>query len=624
MRKLFFSCLFLTSVFISQVNGQGYNITPTPYNPQPNTGISLLGAFSGVDDGVSGAISMGFDFCFYGNVYNEVYVGTNGWVSFSPNQPSTFTAVPIPSTAGNVPRNCVMAPWQDWWSTIGGNGDIRYQLVGTAPFRKFVVSFVSVPMFSCTQNLGTFQVVLNECSNTIEVYIQNKPNCAWAGGTGVLGLHDGTGTIAHTVTARNSTVWTVLPTSPEGWLFRPDGFCEGGAFGGFASVDTVSRWPVVEADCYGSTITLKAQSGDLTCVSIDPGGSDFRLYTPKGTLMQVRNVAYTCVDGRTDSLTLTLAQQFLFNGDHYLVIRNGIDGNGLDGECGTGAFAFDTIIVRLSDCYEYNDPIHVRNVSVNKDNESVTVGWSSPANFDPNFFETYKLYVNDSLGSWREFVQVNDINDTSIITSEVNPQLESRDFKAVLMLKFYGDVRTPGDTVNNILLRASDDRLENGIRGDAQIEWVEYKAWQEDFEIYLAPANAEEGELIGTSSTSSFTFQKPEEVGNYKVWVKTARADLVYTANSNQLFFEIEQRDIKVPNVITPNGDGANDFFFVEGLEYYPQNTVQLFNRWGQVVFTANNYTNNYSPTDLEAGTYYYKVIVPDEPEQNGPIRIVK
>jgi gliding motility-associated-like protein len=178
--------------------------------------------------------------------------------------------------------------------------------------------------------------------------------------------------------------------------------------------------------------------------------------------------------------------------------------------------------------------------------------------------------------------------------------------------------------VNNILLSASDDRLENGIRGDAQIEWVEYKAWQEDFEVYLAPANAEEGELIGTSSTSTFTFQKPEEVGNYKVWVKTARADLVYTANSNQLFFEIEQRDIKVPNVITPNGDGANDFFLVEGLEYYPQNTVQLFNRWGQVVFTANNYTNNYSPTDLESGTYYYKVIVPDEPEQNGPIRIIK
>lgn len=624
MRKLIILGLLITIVFASRVNGQGYNISPIPYNPEPNTGVSLLGSFSGVDDGVSGAVSIGFDFCFYGNTYNEVYVGTNGWVSFSPNQPSTFTAAPIPSVATNIPRNCVMAPWQDWWSTNGGNGDIRYQLLGTAPFRKFVVSFNALPMFSCTQNLGTFQVVLSECSNTIQVFILNKPNCAWAGGTGVLGLHDGTGTVAHTVTARNSTVWTVLPSSPEGWLFTPFDFCEGGAFGGFASADTASNWPVVEVDCYTSTIGLKVQEGDLTCASIDQGGSDFRLYTPRGTLMQVRNVSYNCVGGRTDSLTLSLAQQFLFNGDHYLVIRNGIDGNGLDGECGTGAFAFDTIIIRLSNCYEYSEPIHVRNVSVNLDNESVKVEWSSPTNFDVNFFETYKLYVNDSAGVWREFVQVNDINDTSIITSEVNPQTESRDFKAVLMLKFYGDVRTPGDTVNNILLSASDDRLENGIRGDAQIEWVDYKAWTEDFEIYLGGANEEEGDLIGTTSGSAFTFQKPEEVGSYKVWVKTARNDLVYTANSNQLFFDIEQRDIKVPNVITPNGDGANDYFFVEGLEYYPTNTVQLFNRWGQMVFTRNNYTNNYTPTDLEAGTYFFKIMVPDEPELNGPIKIIK
>lgn len=63
--------------------------------------------------------------------------------------------------------------------------------------------------------------------------------------------------------------------------------------------------------------------------------------------------------------------------------------------------------------------------------------------------------------------------------------------------------------------------------------------------------------------------------------------------------------------VFSPNGDGINETWILEGLENYPNNRVEVFNRWGQPVFAADNYQNNWTGTTisgdaLPAGTYYY------------------
>jgi gliding motility-associated-like protein len=62
----------------------------------------------------------------------------------------------------------------------------------------------------------------------------------------------------------------------------------------------------------------------------------------------------------------------------------------------------------------------------------------------------------------------------------------------------------------------------------------------------------------------------------------------------------------------TPNADGFNDLWIIPCLEYYPNNTLEIFNRWGQNVYTARNYNNDfggiYNGTALPDGTYYYIV----------------
>ena len=71
---------------------------------------------------------------------------------------------------------------------------------------------------------------------------------------------------------------------------------------------------------------------------------------------------------------------------------------------------------------------------------------------------------------------------------------------------------------------------------------------------------------------------------------------------------------IIVPNVISPNGDGQNDVFFIEGI-LASRSTVRIFNRWGQVVYEKQNYQNDWRAPGLPDGTYFYEVKVDREPE---------
>ena len=64
---------------------------------------------------------------------------------------------------------------------------------------------------------------------------------------------------------------------------------------------------------------------------------------------------------------------------------------------------------------------------------------------------------------------------------------------------------------------------------------------------------------------------------------------------------------VVVPNVITPNYDGSNDAFVIVGIEYQ-NNHVSIYNRWGQVVFEAVNYRNDWMAGGVSDGTYYYEV----------------
>ena len=68
----------------------------------------------------------------------------------------------------------------------------------------------------------------------------------------------------------------------------------------------------------------------------------------------------------------------------------------------------------------------------------------------------------------------------------------------------------------------------------------------------------------------------------------------------------------EVPNVFSPNGDGINDVWKIKYLEYYPGASIQVYNRFGQLVFTSVGYDKawdgTYQGNPLPVGTYYYVI----------------
>ncbi|PHQ60212.1 MAG: hypothetical protein COC08_07685 [Maribacter sp.] len=82
----------------------------------------------------------------------------------------------------------------------------------------------------------------------------------------------------------------------------------------------------------------------------------------------------------------------------------------------------------------------------------------------------------------------------------------------------------------------------------------------------------------------------------------------------------IPEEEVEVFNILTPNGDGVHDVLTISGLENLPNNTINIYNRWGVLVYTTNSYNTQGNVFDgtskgratfnvdnkLPVGTYFY------------------
>jgi gliding motility-associated-like protein len=86
-----------------------------------------------------------------------------------------------------------------------------------------------------------------------------------------------------------------------------------------------------------------------------------------------------------------------------------------------------------------------------------------------------------------------------------------------------------------------------------------------------------------------------------------------------------------IPDVITPNGDGYNDAWVIRDIERYPDHDVRIINRWGDQVFFASPYQNDWAGTwkgeNLPGATYYYIIKIRFNNQVydfNGPLTVVR
>lgn len=263
------SCVLLRSSTVAGFSTTTYTAQQIPYSPYPyNQGTPIL---LNIDDTWSSVLPIGFDFCFFGQTYNQCVIGSNGLITFDLSQAGGYCQWPIgdPIPSPLNPTNSIMGPWHDTDPSIAGT--IRWSAYGTPPCRVFVVSFENVAMFDCNNLISTQQIVLYEGTNVIETYIQDKPTCAsWNDGAAIHGIQDASGTNAVVVPGRNyPSQWNV---TNDAWAFIPAGapnhsltWYEVGNPTPIAITDTVTVCPtgntayvaeVIYTSCNGSTVVV--------------------------------------------------------------------------------------------------------------------------------------------------------------------------------------------------------------------------------------------------------------------------------------------------------------------------------------------------------------------------------
>ncbi len=83
--------------------------------------------------------------------------------------------------------------------------------------------------------------------------------------------------------------------------------------------------------------------------------------------------------------------------------------------------------------------------------------------------------------------------------------------------------------------------------------------------------------------------------------------------------------NIFIPEGFSPNGDGSNEYFSIPGIEQYSHVSIQIFNRWGNIIYKQEHYENDWDGTsnvnmsigsELPTGTYFYFIVIHDMDEK--------
>ena len=232
-----------------------------------------------IDDTWSDSIDLGFEFCFFGETYSQILIGSNGVLSFElenaggGNGYSLDSDDTLPNSSNSTLSEAnIFGVGHDIDPSVCG--DINYVVLGASPSRQFVVNYSEVCHYgsSCNDLKSSSQIILYESSNTIDVNIHNKPTCSsWNGGNAVVGVQNVPGTVAFTPPNRNTGVWE---TTDEFWRFTPslgdpDFTIEW--FDGTTSVgtgDTVTVSPT-ETTVYTAAITYSLCTGGTATLTDD-------------------------------------------------------------------------------------------------------------------------------------------------------------------------------------------------------------------------------------------------------------------------------------------------------------------------------------------------------------------
>lgn len=239
-------------------------------------------------DGFIGRLHLPFQFKFYGQRYQQVYISDDGYLSFL--GPDTGNAVPGDTSGGAIPLSipsattpnaAIYALWRDLY--LADDSSIQYATVGSPGDRTFVIEFNKIAVRGTTAPLD-FEIKLYERGETVDILYGNNPANPGDGRGATVGIENATGTDALQFSFSDSLI---IPNSSYRYQMVESGIVHG------TVSDRNDGEPIA-----GATVTASPGFGSTT--TAEDGTYSLRLYP--GTYQLT--VAATNYVTRTSALTI--------------------------------------------------------------------------------------------------------------------------------------------------------------------------------------------------------------------------------------------------------------------------------------------------------------------------------
>ncbi|MGY0391488.1 T9SS type B sorting domain-containing protein [Bizionia sp. KMM 8389] len=620
------------------------------------------------DDVWSEVVDLGFDFCFYGGVYNQVIIGSNGVLSFEIENANTNNGWAMDdddtlpnSTNATLSEANIFGVAHDIDPSVCGS--IDYVVLGSSPYRQFVVNYNGVCHFgsACNSNTSTSQIILHESSNNIDIHILSKPTCtSWNDGLAVVGLQSVDDSAATTPPGRNTGVWTV--TESESWRFSPSGTPnytlqwsdeDGNVVG---TEDTVTVSPT-ETTTYTFEVTYDLCTGGQATVSDDVEV----VYTNLSTFDASFEMTAGCSTA-TATVLGDVGGEFTFNPDPadgaVIDADTGEITNGVSGTTYTVVYtvgadncpAATTETVTLDTAGDASFTL-----TANCDGAVATILGETGGTFSFNPDPADGAVIDPATGEISNGVSGATYNVAYTIsgtcdatTTESVTVLPSGDASFAMTANCTGATATILGDVGGVFEFAPDPadgavidpvtgEITNGVPGasytvlytalgtcaTSTTQDVTIPALEDATFVVNTPECDGVTVTVTGDANGTFTFNPlPTDDATINAntgAVSNAEPDTEYTieyttagpcAVSSTVTFTTDACITRViPEVITPNDDGFNDTFDLNG---YEVSSLEVFNRNGIKVFSkTDGYTNEFrgiadNGDELPVGTYFY------------------
>ncbi|MGB0177874.1 MAG: gliding motility-associated C-terminal domain-containing protein, partial [Owenweeksia sp.] len=353
----------------------------------------------------------------------------------------------------------------------------------------------------------------------------------------------------------------------------------------------------------------------------------------------------------TSVINLILEKPFDVNGRYIMFTKTGNDGDVIANECGFELAPYFIFLIDVSDC----PPLiySVENVTVQEDKQ-IKVDWTvNPEYFAKGADKVFSAWAilkrpaNAGAFYPQDYIKAPTARSwvDNFVTKE---EVDATQFEYSIQLIQNGVALAPQNNVNSILLKS-----ETVNENELAFTWNEYYGWgNPQYQFYWGAYDSTLSDfdwqpLGPLDNSKSLTFLIDDNIGateellyGFKVEAESPDPSVTFISESNWLTLDYRPKvpdpedtilgTPYIPNVFTPNNDGFHDTFWISleekdgNFRQYPEVSVEVYNRWGLLVYQNSNFgeintqaegwdgTDMNSGQQLADGVYYYVINMKD------------